>query len=127
MREPILAQETALTGHEIIDDVCARLAGELEKNCYLTSACAYNSYAGKVTAELQLMDFDATPLKASVTIGKPNPARPSRRFELDLPSTTASDARERSGSLPPSLERQIDDAVGAAPPPRRNYFRKTGE
>lgn len=123
MMEPLTAPETALTGREIVDDVCARLAQELEKSCYLTAACAYRAYAGKITVELQLEDFDTTQLKASVTVNKPNPARPSRRFEIDLSQTAASEVRERSGLQPPSLERLIDagNDAQATEPPRRRY------
>ncbi len=116
---PIEALDAGLTGVEIIEDVCSRLAAELANSCYLTKLCAYRGYSGKIVAELQLEDFDATGVTAAVTVGPPDPARPSRRYEVEIPDTAPSGARERSGQESPSLERVVD---GSVPPVIKKRF-----
>lgn len=77
--------EIELSGEEIVEDLAGRLAQELSKSCYLTRLCAYRGYSAKITAELQLEDFDSTTINASVTVGNPDPGRPSRRFKSRSP------------------------------------------
>jgi hypothetical protein len=103
--EPIEPPQTELTGEEIIEDVCTRLAEELSRSCYLTAISAYHGYSGRISAELQLLDFDTTTVKATATIGNPDLVRPSEHFEVVIPVADPSAVRERSGLTPPSLER----------------------
>lgn len=97
--------ETELTGGEIIEDAANRLAEALSRSRLLTETCAYRSYSGKITAELQLEDFDRTKVTASAVVSNPDPARPSVRFEVAIPNATPSAVSERGDLTTPSLER----------------------
>jgi hypothetical protein len=97
--------ETELAGGKIIEDAANRLAEALSRSCHLTETCAYRSYSGKITAELQLDGFDRTKVTASAVVGNPDPARPSVRFEVAIPNATPSAVRERGDLTAPSLER----------------------
>lgn len=89
--------ETELAGPAIIEDLVNRIAAELERSCHLSANCAYRAYSGKATLELQVEDVDAIKVSAAMTVGIHDPGRESRRFEIEIPSTTPSVARERSG------------------------------
>jgi hypothetical protein len=64
-----------LTGEEITEDVAWRLMTELAKSCYLTKLCAYRGYCAKITAELQLVDFDTVTVTAGARVGNFDPAQ----------------------------------------------------
>lgn len=109
-----------LTGEEIVEDACCRLAAELMRSCHLSATSAYRRYSGKIILELQLEDFDTTGVSATVTVGNPDPGRPSQRFEVDIPVGEPSAVRERSELTVPSLDRF--EKVQAPVEQKRRYY-----
>lgn len=108
-----------ITGSEIIADICSRIVNELGKSCHLRETDSYGGYSAKVTVEIQLRDIDPVTVEASLTIGNHNSATPSRRIVVEIPAVSPTTARERSGTLPPSLERMID---GSELAPVKRYY-----
>lgn len=114
----IEAPDQQLSGTEIVEDIAQRVAAALAGNCYLRATDAYSSYGTKVQIDLQLKDLDTTRVEKSFTIGQHEPGIPSRSVKVEISEATAREIRERSGTLPPSLERMVD---GDAPPEKRFY------
>ena len=103
--EPILVEQ--VSGVEIIDDICNRIAEELGKSCHLRATDAYSGYSAKLQFEVQPVDIDVVKVEKTLVIGDHDPATPSRRMAIDVPPTTADEVRERSGYEPASLERAL--------------------
>ncbi|MGB9408404.1 MAG: hypothetical protein WCA89_12760 [Terracidiphilus sp.] len=123
MTEPIEALGVALTGSEIIEDLCGRLADGLADNCYLLGTDAYQSYSAPVTVEIQLADVDSQTVKKTLVIGDHDSATPSRRIVVNVPLATTHEVRERSGQEVPSLERRVDGSEPVTPvKPARRYY-----
>jgi hypothetical protein len=120
--EPIEPPETELTGEEIIEDAASRLVEALRRSCYLTATCAYRSYSGRITAELQLSDFDTTTVTATAVIVNPDPARPNEHFAVEIPTASHAIVRERSELTAPSLERFEETQIPTKREKRRYYI-----
>jgi hypothetical protein len=118
--EPLDTAETGMSGVEVIDDLLNRLGEALSQSCDLRGTDAYSSYAARVTVELQLQDIDRVEVRETLVIGDYDRAKPSRPFHIELPTTTASQMRERSGAAPPeaNLERTVTGDIPE--PPARN-------
>jgi hypothetical protein len=119
MTEPLEFAPPAveLTGEEICFDAASRLVEALALNCNLTALSSYRGYHGKIVAELQLEDFDTLDVRATVTIGNPDPAKPSQHVEVEIATAEPASVRQRSGLTEPSLER-FEQAESPAPKKR---------
>jgi hypothetical protein len=104
----------SLTGEDIVQDVAQRVAAALAGNCFLRGLDSYSSYSARVTIELQLRDLDVTQVEKTLVIGKHDPGRPSQPVKVKVPEATVEAVRERSGSLPPNLERLVSGDIPAA-------------
>ncbi len=120
--EPILVEQ--ISGTEIIDDLAARLVEGLAGNCYLTANDAYASYSAKMVVEIQLIDVNTPTVSKTLVVGELDPSTPTHQVTIDVPPTTANEVRERSGTLPPSLERMVDgsELSSAATVEKRRYY-----
>jgi hypothetical protein len=110
----------ALSGTDIIEDVAQRVAAALGQNCFLRSSDEYQGYSARVVLEVQLVDVDITRVDETFVVGAHDQARPSQRFEVEIPTASPSEVLERNGlSVPESLAR---DVAGNAPEPVKRRF-----
>lgn len=108
---PDLERIESLSGEDIIDDVCSRIAEELSRSVHLRRTDSYVGFTGKILVELQLDDYvNHETARHQLVIGEHDPARPSRRFEIEIAAAPATTVRERNGlvSSSSSLERPVD-------------------
>jgi hypothetical protein len=115
----------ALSGTDIIEDVARQVAAALGQNCFLRSSDEYQGYSARVVLEVQLVDVDITRVDETFVVGAHDQARPSQRFEVEIPTASPSEVLERNGlPVPQSLERGVD---GSEPPvsPKRYYTPRT--
>ena len=107
---------TTITGQDVITDLLERVGKDLAENVYLRDIDSYIGYAARVVVEIQLDDYvDHQQVSQQITVGKHDQARPSRRFEIEIPAAPAEEVRQRNGlaSASSSLERPVD-ASGAS-------------
>jgi hypothetical protein len=111
-----VAVESRISGVEVINDLCDRIAERLTKSCDLREVDSYSGYAAKVQIELQLVDLGPVEVSAEIQVGTMNPSQPSERITLG--ESVAADEADS-----PMLERPADPAgVQEAPEIREKRF-----
>jgi hypothetical protein len=102
--EPIMEAVSVpgtISGSEIVDDVCSRIADRLSRDCNLRASDCYGGYAFTASVEIQLLDVYPVTVSAQVAVGALNRQLPSQHVAL---------GSEVSGEQPDSahLEKPID-------------------
>jgi hypothetical protein len=119
--EPLTGLE-ALSGEDIVSDLVTQVAAGLSANCYLRGLDSYASYSAIIQISLQLKDLDVIQVDQNLAIGVHDPGRPSRPIKVKIAETTVEIVRERSGLLPPSLERMIDGNIPPATSQKKRFY-----
>jgi hypothetical protein len=112
----IVSTPGRIAGGAIIDDLCAKIAAQLERSDSLRDLDIYSGYSARVHIDLQLADVYPTEVAAEVSVGNIDPQRPVERLVLDA---------EAVGDAEPdtSLERPIDEAgIAEAPPQQKRFY-----
>ena len=94
LTEPISA--ATISGVEVIDDVCARIADRLSRSGNLRLTDAYRTYSAKITIELQLADIDQVEIAEQIVIGTPHPEQRSEHITVDVPEKRYYTPRNRT-------------------------------
>jgi hypothetical protein len=103
-----VAVEGRISGQDVIDDLCDRIAERLSKSCDLRVTDSYGAYTAKVTISLTLEDMGVVEVHEQMIIGSPD-ATPSEHIVIDADAVSPEQVRERLGLEPaPSLERSVD-------------------
>ena len=113
--EPIVVPGS-ISGADVIDDLCVRIAEKLSLSGDLRTTDAYRNYSATVRIDLQLVDIDPVSISAKVAVGTIDPRQPSRAITVEA-TMSAEELRERSGAESANLERPID-STGFTPPKR---------
>ena len=104
-----------MTGADIIDDVCSRLAERLAKNCNLRVSDSYASYSCKITVDLNLVDLETVVVDETLAIGQLPPPPPvatvpqQQSITVDIPPTFAEAVV--GPAVPDTLERSVDGSA----------------
>jgi hypothetical protein len=105
----------SISGPQVIDDLCGRIAAQLARDCSLRQSDAYSGYRAKAIVTIELLDVYPATVTAEVAVGNPDP---QRSHTITLEPDVAGMADE-SGSL----ERPIDPAgITEAPAPQRRMY-----
>ena len=116
-----IAVPGAISGTDIIDDLCTRIAGRLALTNDLRSVDCYRGYTAKVVIDLQLIDLDTVENHAELQVGSSiDPQRPAQHMTVSLGARA-----EDLGLEPQSLEKPID-AEGFTPEKRMYVSRIRG-
>jgi hypothetical protein len=114
----------ALSGEEIIVDLCSLIAEKLRKDCNLRDSDSYGQgYSARVTIHLEAYGMDTAVVEAEVKSGEPKPF-PDTQIDtiLEVPAEPALDqVRERSDQPVPTLTRDESGQPEVRP---RRYIRQ---
>ena len=113
--------EFGLTGSEIIQDVCGRIESELSKSCHLRETDSYGGYSARLVFEIRPIDIDPVTVEGTLVVNNHDSSMPSRRFEMNF-SGSPEAVRQRSGSVPPPLERMVDGSAPEVAPARKRFY-----
>lgn len=111
----------ALSGEEVIIDVCAQVAEWLRRDCNLRPSDAYQGgYRGTVRVHLELFGMDQAIVEAEIPISVGKPEGTANRVidgEMEIPQEPALNVvRERSDQPVPTLANEGGEIVSK---PRR--------
>ncbi|HUN85753.1 MAG TPA: hypothetical protein VMU48_15335 [Terracidiphilus sp.] len=108
-----------VTGADVIQDLCERVAQSLSSDCRLRSTDSYQGYGARVVAEIWLSDVDPQTVQQTISVGDCGPGTPSSQVVVDVPLLSPAEVHGTDSSFA-NLERT---ASGDEPeqPPRRLY------
>jgi hypothetical protein len=116
-----------VSGADIVQDLCDRIAEQLSRDCHLRQTDSFQSYNAEVSIRLQALDFDTVAIAEHISVGNLDAARPQQQVTVTA-SVAADEVRARLGLEPePSLEVPVDpagaaDIAPAAKPGKRYYY-----
>lgn len=93
----------SISGADVIDDLCGRIAEGLSRDCSLRQIDRYTGYTATVEIKLQLEDVYPVEVAVDIMAGTLNPQLPSQHITLD--SAVTGEEPDASG-----LERPVDPA-----------------
>jgi hypothetical protein len=96
--EPITVAAASISGTEVIEDLCARIADKLSRSGDLRPTDAYRTYSAKITIELQLVDIDQIEIAEQMVIGTPDPEQPSEHITVAIPEKRYYTPRNRTAT-----------------------------
>ena len=122
---PIQEMVQALTGEEVIIDVCEHIAEKLRRDCNLRECDSYTGgYSGTVKISLQLCGFNSELVDSTVVIGTPqdDPEAEVIDTTIEIPQEEDLTAvRKRSEQTAPNVELTQEGPVGVQ---KRRYTRR---